>query len=140
MLSFSAEGFAIRICTNCCVLSRLPWAWARSAPTGWLIRFALPHSAFVFNGTVLVLRLLTSVLIPFGATEWPSTTCIQNMHQSSTNQLAGNHGKCRKQCHKSGSYRRHQMPCLRYFLNTVSERRVGVKREHCVLCFHFGYC
>ena len=38
-----------------------------------------------------------------------------NTHRSSTNQLAGNHGECRKQCHKSGSNKRHHMRCLRYF-------------------------
>lgn len=63
-----------------------------------------------------------------------------NMHRSSTNQLAGNHGECRKQCRKSGSNKRHQMPCLRYFLNTGVKEEWVVKREHCVLCFRFGYC
>lgn len=59
-----------------------------------------------------------------------------NMHRSSTN-----HGECRKQCPKSGSNKRHQMPFLRYFLASEhrSERRMVVKSEHCVRCFHFGY-
>lgn len=93
MLSFTAGEFAIRICTNCCFLSHLPWAWGRSAPTGWLIRFALPTQSFYFKGTVVILGLWTSVLIPCGAREWHVYTI---MHWFCTNQLAGNHGECQE--------------------------------------------
>lgn len=66
-----------------------------------------------------------------------------NRHPSTSNQLEGNHGEYRKQCRKSGSIKKHQMLCLRCFPASKhsSGRQVGVvKREHCVLCFHFGYC
>lgn len=127
MLSFSVGGYAIRICTNCCVLSHLPWAWERSALTGWLIRFALPHSPFVFKGTVMVFQTVNVCSHSLRCQRMTPPHMHMNKHRSYTNQLAGNHGECRKQCRKSGSNKRPQMLYLRCFPahKHRRERRVG---------------
>lgn len=142
MLSFSAGGFAIRICTNCYVLSRPPWAWARSVPTGWLIRFALLHSPLFSKGLWWLSDCKKSFLIPHWAGERPSTTCTQtDIHPPLTSwkvtmASTGNNATSQAQ---SKSLRCCVWDVFQ-LLSTVVEDKWVVKREHCVLCFHFGYC
>lgn len=117
-----------------------PLGLGKKCPSRVAYKVCPPPQSFCFLRDCDAFRLSVSLLIHWGAREWPEHTCIQMLidppltSRQVTMASAGNNAACQPQtegirCHVQDIF---------LLLNT------GVKeewrREHCVLCFHFGYC